>query len=137
MIRIDVKYEGSLKCSLSHGPSGSEIVTDAPKDNMGEGSSFSPTDLCAASLASCMVTTMGIAAKRHGFELGDCTAVVEKHMTAVPTRRISALPVQITLLGATRYTEEQVSILHNAAATCPVKESLSPSISIPITWASE
>ncbi len=132
MISIRVDYKGSLSCLCTHEPSGSVISTDAPKDNFGNGTTFSPTDLCATSLLSCMVTTMGIAAKKRGFELGWCEAQVTKVMTAVPTRRIGALPVVIRLHD--EYTVEQVGVLHQAAETCPVKESLSPSIDITIAW---
>lgn len=132
MVSIDVEYAGNLRCTAQHGPSGMVITTDAPKDNMGQGAAFSPTDLCATSLLTCVVTTMGIAAKKNGFELGNCTARVEKIMTAVPTRRIASLPIRIEL--ANTYTQEQQSVLHHAAETCPVKESLSPAITIPITW---
>ena len=132
MVTIDVEYAGDLRCTAQHGPSGMVITTDAPKDNMGQGAAFSPTDLCAASLLTCVVTTMGIAAKKNGFELGSCTARVEKIMTAVPTRRIASLPIHIELADA--YSPEQQAVLQHAAETCPVKESLSPTITIPITW---
>ena len=132
MVNIDVEYIGHLRCTAQHGPSGMVITTDAPKDNMGQGATFSPTDLCATSLLTCVVTTMGIAAKRNGFELGRCKAKVEKIMTAVPTRRIAFLPIHIELAGS--YTKEQREVLNHAAETCPVKESLSPAINITITW---
>ncbi len=132
MVSIDCQYLGQLMCRLRHGPSGSELETDAPTDNMGKGSRFSPTDLCATSLLSCMVTTMGIAANKHDFVLLDCDAIVQKVMTSVPTRRIAALPVEIRLHGT--YTTKQLRILHAAAESCPVKESLSPAIEISITW---
>lgn len=132
MVSIDVEYAGHLRCTAQHGPSGMVLTTDAPKDNMGQGAAFSPTDLCATSLLTCVVTTMGIAAKKNGFELGTCKAHVEKIMTAVPTRRIASLPVRIEV--ADTYTQEQQAVLLHAAETCPVKESLSPAISIPISW---
>lgn len=132
MISIKVDYKGELLCQCTHEPSGSTLMTDAPKDNFGNGSTFSPTDLCATSLLSCMVTTMGIAAKKAGFELGWCEAVVTKVMTAVHTRRIGSLPVVIRLRD--EYSEDQIRVLHHAAETCPVKESLSPGIDIPIVW---
>ncbi len=132
MVQILLRYESELRCQLEHGPSATLLDTDAPLDNMGKGQSFSPTDLCAASLVSCIVTTMGILARKNGFELQACEASVQKIMTSVPTRRIAELPVSIQLHG--QYSEEQMSILRKAAETCPVKESLSPSIVVTIDW---
>ncbi len=132
MVQIDAQYNGELLCSLTHGPSSTRMLTDAPVDNMGRGSSFSPTDLVAASLLSCMITTMGIFAKKNGFELGACTGSVKKIMTSSPTRRIAGLPVELRL--ETQYSDEQFRILKLAAETCPVKESLHPSIEVTIDW---
>ena len=132
MVHIDVEYAGELHCTLKHGPSGTVIETDAPLDNMGRGLCFSPTDLCAASLVSCIVTTMGIIARKHNFELRDCKASVEKIMTSEPTRRIAELPVRIAIDN--QYSQKELALLHRAAETCPVKESLSPSIKITLQW---
>ncbi len=95
MVTISVVYQGDLRTQASHGPSHSTLVTDAPVDNQGKGASFSPTDLVATALATCMLTTMGIVAKRHGWVLDGATATVEKHMVADPERRIGRLPVTI------------------------------------------
>ncbi len=132
MVQIDLQYEGELRCQLNHGPSGVVLITEAPVDNMGTGLSFSPTDLCAASLVSCIVTTMGIVARKHGFELGPCEASVKKIMTSEPTRRIAELPVSLRLHSS--YSAREMALLRAAAEGCPVKESLSPTIVIGIDW---
>src|SRR5689334_4019840 len=92
MVNIDLTYEGGLHCRLKHGPSGMEIVTDAPKDNMGKGAAFSPTDLTTASLGACMMTLMGIYAQRHGIELAGTKAQITKEMASDP-RRIARVTV--------------------------------------------
>jgi putative redox protein len=81
MVRIDVAYEGELHTACAHAPSGATVATDAPRDNHGRGESFSPTDLLATALGSCMLTVMGIAARRDGHAIEGARVVVEKHMT--------------------------------------------------------
>src|SRR5436853_7734149 len=93
MIQIDITYQGQLRCQSTHQPSGTKLVTDAPADNMGKGESFSPTDLVATALATCMMTTMGIVAQRKGWELKGTKVRVTKEMIATPTRRIARLAV--------------------------------------------
>src|SRR5213593_3910341 len=83
MVAMDVVYEGKLRCRVTHEPSGSRIATDAPKDNQGLGEAFSPTDLVGAALGSCMLTIMGIYARRHSLDLSGTTAHVTKDMVAV------------------------------------------------------
>ena len=126
MVEIDAEYTGDLHCRLTHGPSGAVIHTDAPKDNEGKGEAFSPTDLVAAALGSCMLTIMGIVARRHGINMAGARAHVEKEMVADPARRIAKLPVQITLPAALSPKDRQ--ILEAAALTCPVHKSLNPNI---------
>ncbi|MDB4951285.1 MAG: putative redox protein regulator of disulfide bond formation [Gemmatimonadetes bacterium] len=118
-------YEGGLKVRLRHGPSGAEISTAAPVDNHGDGSSFSPTDLCAASLGACMVTVMAIVAERDGIPFAGTAFVLEKNMRADP-RRIDRIPV--TLRMAAGITPEQRRKLEHTALTCPVYRSLLPEI---------
>jgi putative redox protein len=135
MVDIDVFYEGNLECRLRHGPSGAEIRTDAPKDNQGEGSAFSPTDLAAASLGACMLTIMGIWAKNNGVSLAGARAHVTKEMTRTPPRRIAGLTVTVTVPGV---DDPQVrSALEFAARACPVHHSLHPDIhrDIRFVWA--
>jgi len=88
MVNIQVEYQGDLHCKATHGPSGAELSTDAPKDNQGRGESFSPTDLVATALGACMLTIMGIAARTLNIEFAGATAAVEKEMTAAPPRTI-------------------------------------------------
>lgn len=121
-IEIKGKYEGDLRVKLTHGPSGSVLETDAPIDNQGKGSRFSPTDLVCAALGSCMVTIMGIVAKRDGINLAGLTFKAEKHMSTDMPRRISKIVVEINMPGS--LTDEQKKKLEKAAHTCPVHHSL-------------
>jgi putative redox protein len=114
-----------LKMELEHGPSGTRIRTAAPRDNAGDGSSFSPTDLLAASLGACMVTTMSIVAAREGIPFDGASFGLEKHMRSDP-RRVAALPVTVRMpagLEAAHRTR-----LEEIARTCPVARSLSPEV---------
>ena len=116
MVEILVRYEGDLHTRATHGPSASEIETDAPKDNEGRGERFSPTDLLAAALGSCMLTVMGIVARRHGWDLAGARARVEKHMATAPVRRISRLVVDFEMPPL---PESARASLERAAHTCP------------------
>ena len=97
MVEIQMKYEGQLRCAATHGPSGDVLHTDAPKDNMGKGEAFSPTDLVATALGTCMLTTMAISAQRHGIPFEGATAKVGKEMVTSPLRRIGRLVVEISV----------------------------------------
>lgn len=134
MVSIQVEYQGDLHCKATHGPSGVELATDAPKDNQGRGEGFSPTDLVATALGSCMLTIMGIAARTQGIDISGATATVEKEMTTAPPRRIARLTVRIHVPHAPSATDREK--LERAAHTCPVHKSLHPEIEIPIefTW---
>lgn len=130
MVTITAKYEGDLCCTATHGPSDARLNTDAPKDNEGLGRYFSPTDLVATALGTCILTTMGIVARRHGIELQGAEVKVEKHMNAQP-RRIGRLPVEVVIRG--NFDDAQKKLLENAAHTCPVHKSLHPDVQAPIT----
>lgn len=130
-VEVDINYKGKLRCEAKHGPSGVTILTDAPKDNMGEGAYFSPTDLVGTALGACMLTLMGIVAQRDGFDLGDATAHVEKEMTP-PPRRIAKLTVVVTVPA--KLTAEQQEKVKAAALSCPVKRSLHPDVELPIKF---
>ena len=131
MVEIDAVYEGGLRCVATHGPSKSVLNTDAPKDNMGKGEAFSPTDLLATSLGTCMLTTMGIVAQRNGIEMGGSTAHVVKEMVTTPSRRVGKLTVEIRVPH--ELSTEQQERLRNAALSCPVHKSLHPDVQIPVT----
>jgi putative redox protein len=133
MVTITARYEGDLCCTATHGPSGATLQTDAPKDNEGLGRFFSPTDLVAVALGTCILTTMAIVARRHGIQLHGASVQVEKHMQNGP-RRIARLPVALRIPGT--FTAEQKQLLENTAHSCPVHKSLHPDIdaSIAIRW---
>lgn len=134
MVAIQVKYEGELHCKAVHGPSGAELNTDAPTDNQGRGESFSPTDLLATALGTCMLTVMGIAARTLQLDMTGSTATVEKHMAAAPMRRVARLVVKIHVPQP--MSVENREKLERAACACPVHQSLHPNVETPIefTW---
>jgi len=132
MVKIEATYEGDLRCKAIHGPSGTELVTDAPTDNMGRGESFSPTDLVATALATCIATTMGIIARRKDIELPNMRIHVEKHMTTEAPRRIASLPIKIWIPLPADYSER--ALLESAANGCPVHRSLHPDVAKPIEF---
>lgn len=119
-------YIGDLQLEVTHLKSGQTFLTDAPIDNNGKGSAFSPTDLMATSLGLCMVTIMGIASKVHGFSMEGVKGEVTKIMASNP-RRISEVIVDLHFPD-NNYTEKQKQIIRNIAKTCPVALSLSPDL---------
>ncbi len=126
-----VSYEGTLRTTCLHIRSGNQIVTDAPVDNRGKGEAFSPTDLCATSLASCMLTIMGIKAMDNGWSLEGTTAEVVKIMAEEP-RRIGGIRLTIQMpKGLDNKTRQ---ILERAGRTCPVALSLHPDIRQDVTF---
>lgn len=125
-------YEGGLRTRAVHGPSGRELVTDPPLDNHGRGESFSPTDLVATALGTCMLTIMGIAAEKHGWDLAGATATVVKRMQTAPERRIGELEVVIRVPG--RHGERARSVLEQAARGCPVHRTLAGAVSMPVRF---
>ena len=132
MVRIQTEYQGDLHCVSVHTPSGTALATDAPVDNQGRGESFSPTDLIATSLGTCMLTTMGIVARTLNVDLTGATATVEKEMSSTPPRKVSRLTVAIRVPLTT--SPENQQRLENAAHACPVKKSLHPDIETPIEF---
>jgi uncharacterized OsmC-like protein len=127
-VSMSARYAGDLHCELEHGPSRSRIETDAPKDNLGKGAAFSPTDLVGAALLSCAITTMAIKARKAGFELGVSEGKVEKHMTTEPPRRIARLVLELEVDG--EYSNEQKLELQDYAETCPVALSLGDEVQV-------
>ncbi|MDP6243543.1 MAG: OsmC family protein [Myxococcota bacterium] len=132
MVEIEIAYEGELHTHARHGPSRADLATDAPRDNEGRGEAFSPTDLVAVALGSCMLTVMGILARRKGWLLDGAQARVEKHMVADPVRRIGRLAVQFSM--PVGLPEEARGPLERAAHTCPVHESLHPAVEVDVCF---
>ncbi|NRA94907.1 MAG: OsmC family protein [Planctomycetes bacterium] len=132
MVEIDVVYEGDLHAEARHGPSGATLTTDAPKDNEGRGESFSPTDLVATALGTCMITIMGIAARRKSLALEGARVRVKKLMTMDPVRRIGKLEVVFDLPAS--LSDADRDVLERAALACPVHKSLHPDMEIPVAF---
>lgn len=123
---IKTTYLGDLRTEAVHLRSGTRIITDAPTDNHGKGEAFSPTDLCAASLASCMLTIMGISARNHGLNIDGASASINKIMASDP-RRIARVEIRLEVPGS-QLDERQRKILETAARTCPVAFSLAEGV---------
>jgi uncharacterized OsmC-like protein len=121
-----VTYSGDLRTHAVHLLSNTSIRTDAPTDNQGLGEAFSPTDLLATALASCMLTIMGISARNHHLLIDGATAHVKKSMAANP-RRVSQIDIEINM-PPMPFSQTQRQILETAAKTCPVALSLHPDI---------
>ncbi len=133
MLTINVVYTGSKKCECSH-PEGATLRTDAPKDIGGDASAFSPTDLVATGLASCILTTMAMWGERHNIDLSGATATVEKHMSQPPaTRRLARLPVVVSI-PAKAVPVEMRERIEAIGHKCPVHASLHPEVDAPITY---
>lgn len=135
MVRIDIEYEGDLHSAARHAPSGTRLSTDAPVDNQGRGESFSPTDLVATGLGTCMSTTMGILAKKKGYPMDGAKIRVDKIMTTTGPRRIARLDTRVEMPPSTATLDpEGRSALEHAAHTCPVRLSLLEAIEVPIEF---
>ncbi len=129
-----VIYNGELRTICTHLRSSSFFETDAPIDNKGKGERFSPTDLMATSLATCMITVMGIKARSMGFDLDGVKVEVEKLMNSDP-RRVSGINLFFHLPeNLQKIDEETKSILKHTAITCPVQQSIHPDIEVKIDW---
>ncbi len=127
-VTIDIDYLGDLHCTATHGPSGSRLTTDAPTDNGGRGDRFSPTDLVATALGTCLTTVMGLVARRTGLDLQGTRVRVEKHMTSEPVRRIGGLVAVVTFPHS--FSADDRARLERAAAICPVRQSLHPDVRV-------
>ncbi|TWU56610.1 OsmC-like protein [Rubripirellula tenax] len=133
-VSIDIRYSGGLRCDAVHGPSGMKLHTDAPTDNGGQGASFSPTDLVATALGSCVMTILGLVAQRHDLDLTGTHVHVEKEMVADPIRRIGSLRTVVTVPGEVSIDVEMRKRLETAARQCPVHRSIHPDIDAPIDF---
>lgn len=136
-VRLAVSYYGELHCEAVHEPSRAQIQTDAPADNQGRGEAFSPTDLVATALGTCILTTMGIAARREGIAIEGSTATVEKEMTSEGPRRIARLTVDLQM--AIPRSADPKGVLEPIATQCPVSRSLHPDVQVVtrIAWKPE
>jgi putative redox protein len=132
MVKIEIEHSGGLHSEAVHTPSGTRLQTDAPLDNGGRGESFSPTDLVATALGTCMTTTMDLYAKRNGFNIDGAKAVVVKHMMSEPVRRIGKLEVVVSVPLPADHPQRKA--LERVALNCPVQKSLSADLEIPVTF---
>lgn len=131
MVKVEAVYTGQKHTKITHGPSQSVIETDAPKDNHGKGETFSPTDLTAAALGSCLLTVMAISAEQDGINMTGARADVLKEMAADP-RRVAKLTVKVTMPAG--IPDSARAKLETIARGCPVARSLSAALDAPMTF---
>lgn len=123
---------GDFHTEVKHSPSGSVIHTDAPKDHDGNGKDFAPTDLLASALGSCVITIMGIEAKRRGWELGEIKIDAYKAMTSEGPRKVKSILLEIFM--PSELDSQKIKVLQSTAEECPVKLNLEDSIDIELNW---
>lgn len=128
-----IVYKGSLRCEATHLQSGSVLETDAPTDNRGKGERFSPTDLLCVSLATCIVTTMGIKAMDMGIDLSNTKLEVTKHMLSEP-RRVGKIDIALFFHAGLKLDEKDKIILQRTGDNCPVMKSLHPDMEVLVTY---
>lgn len=133
-VEITAVYEGKLRCVATHGPSQASLATDAPVDNGGSGAEFSPTDLVATALGTCVMTTMGLVAARHEVDLTGMRVHVTKVMTQQPVRRIASLATEVTIPASAVADSSMRDRLEAAAKKCPVHASLHPDVDAPLSF---
>jgi len=131
MVRIDATYDGNLRCTATHGPSGKQLITDAPVDNMGKGESFSPTDLLATSMLTCIMTIVAIRADSKEIDVSGMTGSVEKTMASGP-RKVAKLEVVVNLPSG--LDVEDRAWLITEGCNCPVCVSVSESMEVDVTF---
>ncbi len=127
MTKMRTIYLGNLRTEMEHIQSGNKIITDAPLDNNGKGEFFSPTDIFAASLGSCMLTIMGISANAYGFSLDGTSLEIEKVMASNP-RRVAEIKIVFNFPNGSSYSDKDKRLIESTAKTCPVANSLHPDI---------
>ena len=132
MVEIKLSYEGDLHCSAVHTPSGNTLVTDAPLDNNGRGQAFSPTDLLATALGSCMATVIGILAKRREIAVEGMNVTVRKFMSDDQPRRVKRLELDLEMPLPGSHPDRK--LLESAARGCPVHHSIHPDIEVAMNW---
>jgi putative redox protein len=133
-VEINIIYEGGLECTAIHGPSKKALTTDAPVDNGGKGAAFSPTDLVATALGTCMATVMGLVANRNKVNIDGLKIQVIKEMTADPVRRIGSLTTRLVFPPGKSLCVTDRAKLEAAARACPVKQSLHPDVKTPVEF---
>lgn len=126
MITVKTIYTGGLRTTAKHMRSSDQIITDAPIDNQGKGEAFSPTDLLATSLGSCMLTIMGISAREHGFDIDGTEIEITKIMASNP-RRVSEVAIDFKFPHSD-YSDKEKKLIQLAAKSCPVSQSLHPDL---------
>lgn len=129
-VEVNVVYNGNLRCSATHTPSSSTIITDAPTDNGGKGEAFSPTDLVAAAVGTCIMTIMGIIAKGSEMDLTGMQIKVQKEMAAKPSRRIGRLTTTVLFPKGLNLSDTEKRKLEKTVEMCPVKQSLHPEVMV-------
>lgn len=136
-VEITAVYSGALRVDATHGPSGATLNTDAPTDNGGKGESFSPTDLVATALGTCVLTILGLVAERHQLDLNGTTVSVTKEMITQPVRRIGGLKTVVRVPSSVVVDQSMRDRLEAAAKKCPVHQSLHADIDAPIEFVYE
>lgn len=126
MVKIDIEYLGDLQCKVVHGPSGSQLITDTPAENEGKGTHFSPTDLLATAVGTCVATVMGIVADRHGIDVKGLKVSVNKEIHVEPPRRVGKLTLNVVF--PRELSGEEFRLLSAVVDTCPVTKSLHPDV---------
>jgi uncharacterized OsmC-like protein len=126
MATAETIYLGELRTEATHILSGNKLITDAPPDNQGKGEYFSPTDLVATALGSCMVTVMGIAARTHKFDIDGARLVITKIMSSEPPRKIAEIVIELAF--PMDYPEKVKKIIEFTVKNCPVALSLHPDL---------
>ena len=124
-------YLGDLRCESEHLQSGTRVFTDAPTDNHGKGEVFSPTDLCATSLAQCMLTTIAILGKDKGINIEGSYAELQKIMNPKP-RKIAEIVCDLYFSGS--FSDEEKVFIENTAMNCPVALTLSAEVKKSVTF---
>jgi uncharacterized OsmC-like protein len=134
MVTMHIEYTGDLRTTVLHEPSGTVIQTDAPTDNQGKGECFSPTDLCATALGSCIITTIGIKGLQKGWDITGSKVKVEKIMSSDTPRRIGQLNVEVRIPD--RFSDQDKKHMVNIAHACPVHQSLHPDVllNVSLDW---
>ena len=134
MSLMHIKYQGNLRTQATHIDSKNQIITDAPKDNQGNGEAFSPTDLLCTSLATCMLTIMAMKARALKIDFGEVEVKLEKKMTPAP-RKVAEIVLDFDWQGLDQVlNSEQMEQLKEAGLNCPVYLSLAPEVKKTLHW---